>query len=196
MRIVLALVIIIAGLGGGLALGFALRPEAGAVRHGEAKTGMEDAAPAAGYSDTGARAEQGASDRAARQRDGVADRGHADTRASYDGEAGVDRDYVKVGRQIVIPVVEQGETRALMLFDLAVDVPRSMTERAYAAEPRLRDAFLRELFEMSYTGAFSSTYTDERVVEELRGKLRAAARRLLGREVAEVLILDIMRQEF
>jgi hypothetical protein len=59
----------------------------------------------------------------------------------------------------------------------------------------LRDAFLRVLFEMSYTGAFSSTYTDERVVDELRGKLRAAARRLVGDAVGEVLILDIMRQE-
>jgi hypothetical protein len=33
------------------------------------------------------------------------------------------------------------------------------------------------------------------VIDELRGKLRAVARRLLGDEVADVLILDVMRQE-
>ena len=170
MRKIIALVIVLIGVGGGLALGVALR-------RGDAAPGPDDAA-----------AEHGATG------SGGAENGGGDG-AGHDGEAGADRDYVKIGRQIIIPVVDEGETQALMLFDLALDVPRSMTERTYAAEPRLRDAFLRVLFEMSYTGAFSSTYTDERIVEELRGKLRAAARRLLGDAVDEVLILDIMRQE-
>lgn len=169
MQKIFALVIVLFGVGGGLALGVALRP-------GGAGPGPEDAmaGPASAEAGEDYGAGEGAGD---------------------DGVAGADRDYVKIGRQIIIPVVKDGETQALMLFDLALDVPSSMTERTYAAEPRLRDAFLRELFEMSYTGAFSGTYTDERVIEELRGKLRAAARRLLGDSVAEVLILDIMRQE-
>lgn len=167
MQKIIALVIVLFGVGGGLGLGVALRP-------GGAAPGPDDAVAGA------------ASAEAAGELDG----GDGD-----DGEAGADRDYVQIGRQIIIPVVKDGETQALMLFDLALDVPSSMTERTYAAEPRLRDAFLRELFEMSYTGAFSSTYTDERIIEEVRGKLRAAARRVLGDAVAEVLILDIMRQE-
>ena len=173
MRKIIALVIVLLGVGGGLALGVVLR--------------MGDTAPtpdAAAEMDHGAE-ETGGVD----QGDGVR------SDASHDVETGPERSYVKIGRQIIIPIVKDGETQALMLFDLALDVPVSMTERTYAAEPRLRDAFLREMFAMSYSGAFSSTYTDERVIEELRGKLRAAARRLLGEEVAEVLILDIMRQE-
>ena len=170
MQKIIALVIVLFGVGGGLALGVALRP-------GDAAPGPDDAAADAGSAEA------------------AVERGGTESGAADEGEAGADRDYVKIGRQIIIPVVKEGETQALMLFDLALDVPRSMTERTYAAEPRLRDAFLRELFEMSYTGAFSSTYTDERVIEELREKLRAAARRLLGDSVAEVLILDIMRQE-
>lgn len=168
MQKIIALVIVLFGVGGGLALGVALRP-------GGAAPGPD-----------GAMARAAASAEAAGELDG----GDGD-----DGEAGADRDYVQIGRQIIIPVVKDGETQALMLFDLALDVPSSMAERTFAAEPRLRDAFLRELFEMSYTGAFSSTYTDERIIEEVRGKLRAAARRVLGDAVAEVLILDIMRQE-
>ncbi len=170
MQKIIALVIVLFGVGGGLALGVALRP-------GGAAPGPDDAMA-----------------RAAASAEAAGEHGGGDA-AGDDGEAGADRDYVKIGRQFIIPVVKDGETQALMLFDLALDVPRSMTERTYAAEPRLRDAFLRELFEMSYTGAFSSTYTDERIIEELRGKLRAAARRVLGDAVAEVLILDIMRQE-
>lgn len=170
MQKIIALVIVLIGVGGGLALGVVLRS-------GGAGPGPDEAAAAHGAADVGG-AEHGGADGAGQQ-----------------GGAEGERDYVKIGRQLIIPVVKDGETQAMMLFDLALDVPRTMTERTYAAEPRLRDAFLRELFEMSYTGAFSSTYTDERVVEELRDKLLDAARRLLGDSVAQVLILDIMRQE-
>jgi hypothetical protein len=175
MQKVLALAIMLTGIGGGLALGVVMRPGAaphagdGVATESEISSGQTQAA-------TG--------------NDGAIPIG-----AGGDGKAGIDREYVKIGRQMIIPVVSGGETRALMLFDLAIDVPRAMTERTYAAEPRLRDAFLRILFEMSYTGAFSSTYTDARVVEELREKLRAAARRVIGFAVDDVLILDIMRQE-
>jgi len=176
MQKIIALVIVLFGVGGGLALGLALRP-------GDARHGPDDAAASVDQAES-ADPEHGGGGEPA-----------ADSHAEDDTEAGADRGYVKIGRQIIIPVVKGGETEALILFDLALEVPLSMTERTHAAKLRLRDAFLRELFAMSYTGAFSGTYTDERVIEELRTKLRAAARRLLGDEVAEVLILDIMRQE-
>ena len=172
MQKIIALVIVLFGVGGGLALGLALRP-------GGAAQGPDGAAE-----------EHGAAESTA---DGHG--GGGESEAGHDGEITGERDYVKLGRQIIIPIVKGGKTEALILFDLALDVPSTMIERVHAAKPRLRDAFLRVLFAMSYTGAFSSTYTDERIVEELRQKLRAAARRLLGDEVAEVLILDIMRQE-
>jgi len=106
------------------------------------------------------------------------------------------RAYVKIGKQTIVPVVEGGETRALMLFELAVDVPLELQDIAHELEPRLRDGFLRELMKMSHTGAFMSTFTDDQVIEELRSNLVHSARRILGKEAQDVLILDIMRQEF
>ena len=105
------------------------------------------------------------------------------------------RSFVKIGRQTIVPVVEEGQTRALMLFELAVDVPATRVDEVHSMEPRLRDAFLRELFQMSYTGAFLTNFTEERIIEELRRNLTNAARTYLGHQHAEVLILDIMRQE-
>ena len=190
MQKIIALVIVVAGIGGGLALGVMLRPGEAVRDPDVAAAGAEPTAASGHGGDAVESGDAGQGGAAGAGADMDAGSGGDD-----DGEAGSDRDYVKIGRQIIIPVVNQGETQALMLFDLAIDVPRSMTERTYEAEPRLRDAFLRELLEMSYTGAFSSTYTDERIVEELRSKLRAAARLLLGSSVDDVLILDIMRQE-
>ena len=106
-----------------------------------------------------------------------------------------DRAFVKVGRQTIIPVLDGGETRALMMFELAVDVPAESAGLVHEMEPRLRDAFLRELFQMSYTGAFLTEFTDDKVIDELRRNLTRAARRYVGEEAREVLILDVMRQE-
>lgn len=179
MQRILAVLIVLAGVAGGLGLGAVLRP-------GQPAAGM-GADGAAGGPLEGAVG-------GARPPAHAAQAPAAEAANAGPLESG-DRDYVKLARQLVVPVVEEGETQALMLFELALDVPRSMTERAYAAEPRLRDAFLQVLMEMSYTGAFSRTYTDERVVAELRDKLRSTARRQLGGAVSDILILDILRQE-
>ncbi len=120
---------------------------------------------------------------------------HAETSHGDQPVAPSPSDYVKIGRQTIVPVVEDGETRALMLFELAVDVPAGRRQDVHDMEPRLRDAFLRELFQMSYTGAFMSTFTDDRIIEELRRNLVKAARTHLGEDINDVLILDVMRQE-
>jgi len=105
-------------------------------------------------------------------------------------------DFVKLSRQIIIPVVEGGETRALMLFEIALDMRPGMSDRVFAIEPRLRDAFLRDLFELSHSGAFVDTYTDTQLMDELRRKLRESARHLLGSDVSDVLLLEVLRQEY
>lgn len=112
-----------------------------------------------------------------------------------DNRPASDRAFVKVGKQTIIPILDGGETRALMLFELAVDVPAGRENIVHEMEPRLRDAFLRELFQMSYTGAFLTNFTDDRVIEELRRNLTRAAREQIGDDAREVLILDVMRQE-
>lgn len=111
--------------------------------------------------------------------------------AQHDGS----RAFVKIGRQTIVPVLEGGETRALMLFELAVDVPTGQTPMVHEREPRIRDAFLRELFKMSHTGAFLVDFTDDKIIDELRRNLTRVAREELGADVREVLILDVMRQE-
>ncbi len=116
--------------------------------------------------------------------------------SSAEGPVSVEgRAYVKVGKQTIVPVVSGGETQALMLFELAVDVPLDRRDAVHELEPRLRDGFLRELMKMSHTGAFMTTFTDDRVIAELRRNLVHAARQILGDDAQDVLILDVMRQE-
>lgn len=162
MRLVIALVLVVAGIVGGGALGAILRPAPPAPEAGAEIPGGGDAPQAAEAAPP-----------------------------SLEDPAGT----VKLARQLIVPVVDGGVTRALMLFDVALDVPAGQQEAVFEREPRLRDAFLRELFEMSYSGMFEDTYTSDRVMDELRERLLAAARVQLGGQVNAVLILDALRQE-
>ena len=183
---ILAVMIVLAGAAGGLALGMAFRP-------GELDPARAD--EAADRNAAGGEQHRSGEDAAGLAASGQRESGSPPGASAGGGTAIGDHAYVKLGRQIVIPIVSERRTEALMLFEVALDVPSGMTERAYGAEPRLRDAFIRTLLAMSYTGAFSQTYTDERVTRELRDKLRADAARILDGPVFDVLILDMLRQE-
>lgn len=113
--------------------------------------------------------------------------------AAREAEAGTTS--IKLDREIIVPVVDGGTTRALMLFEIALAMADGGVESVHSAEPRLRDAFLGVLLELSTTGAFDGTYTDERVVGEVRDRLRQEAVEILGDAFRDVLFLQIVRQE-
>ncbi len=179
MKKILPIILVVLGVVGGGAAGVFLKPVQEPVEALEENA--EGAEMEEQYAETEAPAVQGADE--------------PDTSSSQEGPSVEGRAYVKVGKQTIVPVVEGGETRALMLFELAVDVPLERRDAVHELEPRLRDGFLRELMKMSHTGAFMSTFTDDRIIEELRRNLVYSARRVLGDDAQDVLILDVMRQE-
>jgi len=176
LKKLLPVLLIVLGIGGGAAAGLFLKPAVDAPPADAAEAVADGAA-----TDAGAGVPPGAGGAAPAGRD--------------EGAADVPRSYVQIGRQTIVPVVEGNETKALMLFELAVDVASEDQNLVVDMEPRLRDAFLRELLKMSHTGAFMSTFTDDAIIEELRRNLVSAARAHLGDRVNDVLILDVMRQE-
>ncbi|MDT8343324.1 MAG: flagellar basal body-associated FliL family protein [Thermohalobaculum sp.] len=196
--LVLLVLLVVGGAAGGLGAAF-LAPPPAAEAHG-----APGAPPAGvGHTPTAAAPEaegDGAGEDAAgahRAAGGPADGPAASAAVTRHapGDASGQRSFVTVGRQLIVPIVHGQTTRALILFELAIDVPSELSDAAQRMQPRLRDAFLRELFAMSYTGAFDETYTDARVIEEMRRNLRVVARTILGDKVADVLVLDVMRQE-
>ncbi|MEM9147092.1 MAG: flagellar basal body-associated FliL family protein [Pseudomonadota bacterium] len=174
MKLIIALVLVVIGVAGGGALGMMLKPDA------KPEMAAEGGGDAMGdETKTMAKADM------APKKEMEPDEDPTEDPAAY----------VTIARQMIVPVVSGGETQALMLFEIALDVPEEHREVVLEREPRLRDAFLRELFELSYTGAFLETYTSDRVMEDLRQKLLAAARVHVGDRVTDILILDALRQE-
>lgn len=165
MKILIPIILILLAVAGGGAAGFFLKPAPEAPAEG-ADAHAEDAGA-----------------------------GEEETAEAGGAEEVQARTYVQIGRQFIIPIVEGRETQALMLFELAVDVPIGYGDVVFDQELRLRSAFNDVLFSMSHTGAFSENYTDDLIIAELKSKLGAAVERYVDTPTYEILILDMLRQE-
>jgi len=104
-------------------------------------------------------------------------------------------DFVKMNNQFVVPVVQGGNVAALVVLSLSLNVPTGGSEAVYQREPKLRDMFLQVLFDHANAGGFDGRFTAGPNMERLRVALTEAAQGVLGGNVFDILITDIMRQD-
>lgn len=106
-----------------------------------------------------------------------------------------DAEYVKLNNQFVVPVVDGDRIEALVVVSLSLETDTGLRETVYAQEPKLRDAFLRVLFDHANIGGFRGAFTRPDRLDPLREALRDVARNQLGAAVRDILIVDIVRQD-
>ena len=104
-------------------------------------------------------------------------------------------EYVKLNNQFVVPVVHKDRVASLVVLSLSLETKIGYTEQVYAIEPKLRDAFLRVLFDHSNMGGFQGSFTRSDRMELLRTALREVAHKQMGDSIVDVLITDISRQD-
>ncbi|MDF1619860.1 flagellar basal body-associated FliL family protein [Pseudothioclava nitratireducens] len=104
-------------------------------------------------------------------------------------------EYVKLNNQFVVPVVNSGTVSALVIMSLSLEVDIGSTEAVYRAEPKIRDALLQVLFDHANAGGFDGAFTGSANMDVLRRALLEACRSILGENVRNVLISDIVRQD-
>lgn len=186
----LPVILALAGILGGGAAGYVLRPAPDGAGYApspadpaeegyeaEAEAAASGAPAASGHAAPEAEAEAGA--------------------AAETGEGGTPGlpEYVKLSNQFVVPVVEDGRVAAMVILSLTLEVAPGSTEGVYAREPRLRDAFLQVLFDHANAGGFRGSFTDGANLVLLRRALTETAQRLLPGTASDVLIADIVRQD-
>ena len=185
----LAMALVGAGAGGGAAV--VLRPgapEAAADAGAEHGAGAED----------GHGAEKGAAPEAEHAGDGDGAKPEGDHGAGSKGGHGSKdggESYFKINNQFVVPIIEDGRTEALVMMTLALDVPADLKEKVPGQEPKLRHALLRVMFDHANAGGFSGGFTSDDRVEPLRRAMLEQARAILGPNLSDVLILDLIRQD-
>lgn len=177
MKFLIPFILLLVGLGGGVGAGLALRPAPESVAQSTEKTGedqaddwqeipSEDHSAATDYPATGA------------------------------GKGGADNlEYIKLNNQFVVPIVTKDSVDALIVMSLSLEMRPGNSEVVYAREPKLRDEFLRVLFNHANAGFFRGAFTDTVKLETLRRGLLEVAQTTLGYNVTAVLITDIARQD-
>lgn len=119
----------------------------------------------------------------------------SDSTSSPDDAENSDYDYVKLNNQFIIPVVEEGRVGSLVVLSLSLEVEAGQNENIYRMEPKLRDLFLQVLFDHANSGGFSGSFTKSTRMNTLRTALLEAGQGVLGRQVSDVLITDVVRQD-
>lgn len=175
----LPVLIALAGLGAGIGAGFALRP---------APEAAETAGAADAHGAEGAAAEHGAA-----SPDCVPADGHSVT-AKLPDPASLPA-YVKLANQFVVPLMDPDRVRATVILTLSLEVPQGSQDAVYAIEPKLRDAFLRVLFDHANAGGFDGNFLTSAGLDDLRDALLESAVASVGPAVKQVLIVDLVKQE-
>ena len=103
--------------------------------------------------------------------------------------------YVELQNQFVVPLTRGEAIIGLVAVSLAVEGREGSETAILEAEPRLRDAFLRVLFDHARAGGFAGDFTSGTSMSELRTRLDGAAREAMGSVVEGVLITSVARQD-
>ncbi len=104
-------------------------------------------------------------------------------------------EYARMNNQFIVPVVENGRVAAMVVLSISVEVAAGTQDKVFAVEPKLRDVFLQALFDHANNGGFEGAFTNASNMRSLRAALRVVARDVVGPDVSDVLIVDILRQD-
>ena len=110
-------------------------------------------------------------------------------------ESDVEPTYVAMKNQFVVPVIQDAKVRSLVVLSLSLETSSEDTEIIFSREPKLRDVFLRALFDHAHIGGFDGAFTESGRLSILRVALLEAAQSVIGNDVSDILITDIVRQE-
>ena len=111
-------------------------------------------------------------------------------------EPNLDREYVKMNNQFVVPIVKGDTVEGLVVMSLSLEVPAGEKDAIYSREPKLRDSFLQVLFDHANIGGFDGAFTNANNLAVLRGALREVAQKDMGDRITDVLIIEIARQDY
>ncbi|WP_300033237.1 flagellar basal body-associated FliL family protein [uncultured Roseobacter sp.] len=171
MKFLIPLIMLFVGSGAGIGAGLFLKPEPEPVESAEEEAALKEGEDAAVSEEIKA--------------------------PESSDEADPTMQYVKLSNQFVIPVVSDNKIASMVVVSLNVEVPAGKDQIIYDTEPKIRDAFLRVLFDFANIGGFDGAFTDNNNLDVLRRNLREIAQKTMGSDtINDVLISDIARQDY
>lgn len=103
--------------------------------------------------------------------------------------------YLDFRRNFIIPVMGDNRVDALVLLTFSVEMEADKIEEARTREPRIRDAFMKQLLSLSHEGVFNQDITDPDVYNVIQERLLETAREVVDENVKSILLVDFARQD-
>ena len=110
-----------------------------------------------------------------------------------DGSGAVE--FLNMTNQFIVPLVDQGAVNGLVVLSISLEVVEGTIATVHQLEPKIRDRFLQVLFNHANNGGFDGNFTDFRYIKSLKDELLRNAQVVAGRDVSDILILDLVRQD-
>lgn len=104
--------------------------------------------------------------------------------------------YMRFGRQFVVPVVEHGKPKTMVILDINIEVDNTLNESVYTLEPRLRDALLARMLELAAQGMLPQMLEEADKMDATKAALLETSRTIIGDAALNILILDIGIQSY
>ncbi len=111
-------------------------------------------------------------------------------------DAAVPTSFASLKRQFVVPILKGEQVTALVVASLAIEVVEGSEEIVFDREPKLRDAFLEVLFVHAHSGGFDGEFTSPSAIGDLKGRLYETAEPIVGDVLRDVLLTEIVRQDY
>ncbi|QHQ36453.1 flagellar basal body-associated FliL family protein [Algicella marina] len=104
--------------------------------------------------------------------------------------------FAELKRQFVVPLLQGERVQALVVASIALEMSDGTQDVVYEREPKLRDAFLEVLFVHAHSGGFDGEFTAPAAIEDLKRRLNEAALPIVGDGLRDVLLTEIVRQDY
>lgn len=114
---------------------------------------------------------------------------------SSESDHGTESEIVKIPNQFVVPVILNDRVRSMVILTVALEVATGDGDRVRSLEPKLRDTFLDELFNLAAVGGFKDEVITRKTLDIVRTTLTERARVTLGSPGVKVLVTDMARQD-
>jgi flagellar protein FliL len=118
-----------------------------------------------------------------------------DSATHDDGQDKGPTEIVKLPNQFVVPVIVNKSVRSMVILTVALEVEQGQADFVRTLEPKLRDTFLDELFNLAAMGGFRDELISRKTLEIVRAALSQRARDVLRQKAVTVLVTDMARQD-
>lgn len=174
MKLLIPVILLLVGVGGGVGAAIVLAPSA------ETEEGADAAEDAGDATEDGETAE-------------VEDPEEEEPADENDETKAVE--FLNMENQFIVPLVDDGVVHGLVVVTISLEVTEGTIAGVHQLEPKIRDRFLQVLFNHANNGGFAGNFTDFRYIQSLKDELLRNAQVVAGRDVSDILILDLVRQD-